>query len=137
MASSSSPDHLHSVKTLLLPCSRMERRGGGVPGGAFCPVPRRSPVKCWTPLIFGTRSLGRYRFNSRVPPQPAKCRRWVPAGRLWYAGVQRGGGISKGRQEGKHTVSTHMCLQTLKVLHQCSPKPGTSGTRRLAAAQVH
>lgn len=32
----------------------------------------------------------------------------MPAGRLWYTTVQRGGGINKGRQEGKYTVGTQV-----------------------------
>lgn len=32
----------------------------------------------------------------------------MPAGRLWDAAVQRGGGISKGRREGKYTVRTQV-----------------------------
>lgn len=43
MALSSSPDHLQPVETFLPPRPRVERRGGGVPGGAFCPVSSAVP----------------------------------------------------------------------------------------------
>lgn len=115
MARSSSPDHLHPAETFPPPSPQVERQGGGVPGGAFCPLPRRSPVKCWTPLIFAMRSLGWYRFNSGVPPNLPSA----GGGASWKALVRcwaEGRGYSQG-QTGGQMYSLHKCLQTLEVLH--------------------